>query len=334
MRLQLIQLSGEIHELKSQAPELTEYADLFNAQLGKLPVTYKMKIDPSVTPVVCPPRRVPVAMKEQVQDELNRMASLGVITPVSEPTEWVPAMVAASKKNGEVRICIDPLNLNKELQRPHHPMTTVEEVIADMHGARVFSILDAKSGFWQVPIDEQSSMLTTFNTPQGRYRFLRMPYGITSGSEVFQRAMEQIFSGHPCHIIVDDILVWGKDQKDHDDKLQKVLQKARQVGLKLNPGKCKFRVASVTYVGHTLTENGVKPDENKTKAITEMPAPTDVTSLQRFLGMINYLNKFIQNYSEMTAPLRTLLHKDTEWCWLEQHDQAFQKLNSSPPKFF
>jgi hypothetical protein len=200
LRLNLVQLSEDVHAIKTdQAPEIVAYPDLFDDKLGTLPVVYHMKLNPAVSPVVHPPRRVPVAMKDRVNAELDRMVDIGVIKPVEEPTAWVSAMVAAKKKNGdEIRICIDPKDLNMALQRPHHPMRTIEEVTANMPNARVFTILDAKQGFWQVPLDEQSSMLTCFNTPQGRYRFLRMPYGINSESEVFQRAMEQVFSGYPC----------------------------------------------------------------------------------------------------------------------------------------
>ncbi|XDV53655.1 hypothetical protein PO909_022102 [Leuciscus waleckii] len=177
-----------------------EYADLFKDELGKLPVTYSMKIDPDVQPVVRPTRRIPVAMQDRVIAELERMADLGVITPVSEPTEWVSSMVATNKKQTkDIRICIDPKDLNTALKRPHHPMRTVEEVASQMANATLFSVLDAKSSFWQISLDSKSSLLTTFSTPFGRYRFLRMPFGINSASEVFQRAMEQIFAGYPCH---------------------------------------------------------------------------------------------------------------------------------------
>ncbi len=126
--------------------------------------------------------------------ELERMTTLGVIAPETEATEWVSAMVAAKKKDGSVRICIDPVHLNKALLRPHHPLKTIEQVIADMPGAKVFSILDAKC-----------AKLTTFMMPSGRYRFLRMPYGISTGSEVFQRTMEHLFDRQPCQIVMTSL---------------------------------------------------------------------------------------------------------------------------------
>ena len=171
-------------------------------ELGKLPVRYSMTLDPSIQPVVRPAHRIPVAMQERVKAELERMHSIGVITPVTEPTDWVSSMVAAHKKDKrEIRLCINPKDLNTALKRPHHPMRSVEEVAAQMSGATVFSVLDAKNSFWQIRLDKKSSLLTTFSTPFGRYRFLRMPFGINSASEVFRRSMEQLFAGYPSSSI-------------------------------------------------------------------------------------------------------------------------------------
>lgn len=213
-------------------------------------------------------------------------------------------------------------------------MRSVEEVASQMSGATVFSVLDAKSSFWQIRLDRKSSMMTTFSTPFGRYRFLRMPFGINSASEVFQRSMEQLFSGYPCAIIVDDIIVGGRNAAEHNINLKRVLNRAREVKLKLNPVKCKFRLDQVSYVGHIFTSGGLKADPSKTKAISEMPAPKDVPALQRFLGMVNYLGKFIPNLSDIAAPLRKLTHKETAWCWYHQHQSAFETLKSclsTPP---
>lgn len=146
--------------------------------------------------------------------------------------------------------------------------------------------------------------------------------------------MEQIFAGYPCAIIVDDIVVGGHGEEKHDENLKKVLNRAREVNLRLNPQKCKFRLSEVSYVGHIFTNKGLRADPEKTKAITEMQPPDNVTALQRFLGMINSLGKFIPNLSELSAPLRELTCKNTEWCWYKQHQDAFDNLKqmiSSPP---
>ena len=185
-----------------------------------------MRLDANVTPVIRPPSRIPLAMEESVKRELDRMIKIGAITPVSEPTEWVSQMVAAKKKDGIISICIDPRDLNKALKRPHHPMRTIEDVASRMFNATVFSTLDARSGFWQIKLDHESSLVTTLSTPFGRFCFLRMPFGITSASKVFQRAMEELFAGYPCAIIIDDLLVWGEETADHDVNLKKVLTRA------------------------------------------------------------------------------------------------------------
>ena len=238
---------------------------------------------------------------------------------MSEPTEWVSQMVAARKKDGSIRICIDPRDLNKALRRPHHPMRSVEDVVSRMPNATVFSTLDARSCFWKINLDHESSLLTTFSTPFGRYRFLGMPFGITSASEVFQRAVEELFAGYPCAIVVDDLLVWGEGTVEHE---------AREVNLKLTPKKCKFRLDQVPYVGHLFTKEGLKPDEAKVKAIREMPSPDSPEALRRFLGTINYLHKFISNLSDKTAPLRQLLRNDIRWIWEDPQQRAFEALKS------
>ena len=335
LKLGLVQLSKEVYHVTTEPKEFEKYKSIFDdEEVGKLPVKYRMNVDKDVPPVVKPPRKVPIAMKEEVKKELNRMEGLGVIEKVEEATEWVSAMVAAKKKNGEVRICIDPRDLNKALMRPHHPMTTIEEVIHDISGATIFSTLDAKSGFWQIPLAKESKKYTTFNTPFGRYQFSRLPFGLNSSSEVFQRTMEQLFSGYPCSIMVDDILVWGKTSDEHDRNLEAALQRCDEINLKLNKKKCHIRVQEVSYIGHKLTKDGISPDPSKVEAVISMPPPEDKKALQRLLGMTNYLSKFIPKYSEKTEILRSLLHKDADWCWLEQHQQALDELKraiTSPP---
>ncbi len=306
------------------------YKDIFGPDLGKLPVEYRMKLDPEIKPVIRPPRRIPVSMQDKVKAELERMVKMGVIKPVSEPTSWVSSFVAVKKKGKEeIRICIDPRDLNHAIQRQHYPMRTIEEVAARIPNAKFFTVLDASSGFWQIPLDYESSLKTTFNTPYGRYRFCRLPFGIKSASEVFQKAMDHLLEGYPCEVIVDDILVWGSTEAEHDENLLKVLDRIREINLKLKWDKCKFKVKEVRYVGHLLTEDGLKPDPEKIRAITEMQIPSNVKDLQRFLGMVRYLSKFVSRLSELALPLQNLLHADTAWTWDSIHQRAFDNLKAA-----
>lgn len=258
---------------------------------------------------------------------LDEMCSEGIIVPVDQPTDWVNAMVVVEKKNGNLRICIDPRPLNKAIKREHYHLPTIEEITARLSGAKYFSTLDARSGFWQIPLDEESSYLTTFGTPFGRYRFTRMPFGIHSAQEVFHKRLHQLLDDLPgVETDIDDILVWGTTEEEHDERLERTLQRARQSNLKLNPDKCKIRCSKVLYIGHVLTGEGVKPDASKLEAITSMPAPEDKHGIQRLLGMVNYVAKFAPNVSEVTAPLRELLKKDVAWHWTERHEQSFHDI--------
>ncbi len=278
-------------------------------------------------PVVHPPRRVSVPLRQKVKDELDRMERLGVIERVRQPTEWVNSLVTVVKPNGKIRLCIDPKDLNRAIKREQYPMKTIEEVISQMPNAKFFSKLDATQGYWQVRLDDESSIKCTFNTPFGRYRFNRLPFGISSAPEVFQNIMSQIFDGHEgIEVIVDDLLIWGETQQQHDERLKQVLNIAREAGIKLNKDKCEIGLQQVTYIGHTLSSSGLKPDVNKVEAIKAMDTPTDKAAVQRFLGMATYLAKFIPNFSQLAAPLRVLLEKNTEWHWDLPQQSSFERL--------
>ena len=240
-----------------------------------------------------------------------------------------PWQLQSRKNKEDVCICIDPRDLNKAILRPHYPSCTIEEVIARMPAAIVFSVLDASTGFWQIPLDYESWLATTFNSPYGGFRFLRLPYGITSTSEVLQKAMDHLFSGVPCEIIINDILIWGKDDTEHNANPRKVLDRVREVHLQLNPAKCKFQVSTVPYVGHLLMGGGLKSDPDKVKAVRDMPSPDSPQARQRFLGMVNCLAKFIPHLTNKTEPLRELSHKESAWFWFERHAKAFTDIKEA-----
>ena len=185
--------------------------------------------------------------------------------------------------------------MNTAIKRSQHPLPTVEDVTARLTNAKVFSVLDAKSGFWQVKLTEQSSCYTTFNTPFGRLRWLRMPFGISSAPEIWQRKMHEAIEGlQGVEVIADDFLVCGfgdtvdEAVKDHDQNLTVFLQRCRELNLTLNLQKIKLRLPQVPFMGHLLTADGVVTDPNKVRAIPDMPTPTDVKSLKRFLGMVTF----------------------------------------------
>ena len=173
---------------------LKEYADVFRGE-GKLEGDLHLEIDPNMPPVQLPTRKVPIAIKEKLKEEIDRLEGLNIITPVNVPTSWISATVVTLKKNGNVRLCVDPKPLNQALKRNHYPLPTIEDVLPELSNARCFTVLDAKNGFWHVSLDEESSYATTFGTPWGRYRWLRMPFGISPAPEEFQRRLDQALAG-------------------------------------------------------------------------------------------------------------------------------------------
>ena len=193
-----------------------EYPELFQG-LGQFPRVHTMQTRPDVQPVVHAPRRVPFSLRDRLKSELDKEESLGVIVKVDEPTDWVNSITIVEKKNGSLRICVDPRDLNKALKREHYSCPTVDDIAAKLHGARVFTVLDATRGYWQVKLDKKSSLLTTFNTPFGRYQFTRVPFGVNSAQDVFQKEFDLTYEGLPgVAAIVDDILMYGRNQEYRD----------------------------------------------------------------------------------------------------------------------
>lgn len=327
-RVLTIDKSECIESTETESKDIFEqYKDVFTGLGCVKGVVHHIETDPAVRPVIHPPRRVSVPLRKKVKDELDRMERLDVIERVQEPSEWVNSLVTVVKPNGKIRLCIDPKDLNHAIKREHYPMKTIEEVISQMPNAKFFTKLDATQGYWQVRLDEESAKKCTFNSPYGRYRFNRLPFGISSAPEVFQSIMSQIFDGHEgVEVIVDDLLIWGETQEQHDERLKQTLDRAREAGVKLNKDKCEIGVQQVTYIGHTLSSSGLKPDVNKVEAIKTMDQPTDKAAVQRFLGMATYLAKFIPNFSQLAAPLRVLLEKNTAWHWDMPQQTSFAKL--------
>lgn len=206
-------------------------------------------------------------------------------------------------------------------------MPTVDQVLGRLDNAAVFSKLDAKSGFHQVRLSESCQELTTFITTFGRYCYHRLPFGITSALEVFQRQMSRILEGpEGCVNMVDDILVFGRDRSEDDSRLQAVLRKLEQAGITLNASKCSFGVSSVKFIGVVVSASGISADPDKVSAIVNMKPPTNTQGVRRFLGMLNHIGRFLPNLSAVTAPIRLLLNKNAVWTWDQAQATSFETL--------
>ena len=271
-------------------------------------------------------RRVPFPLMDAVKAELDHMVTSEVIRAVTEPTDWCSAMVPVVKKNGTVRICVDLKRLNVAVRREHLMLPSLEDISPKLAGSKVFSTLDAASGFWQIPLDESSQLMTTFITPFGRYAFRRLPFGISSAPEIFQRKMSSLLEGlSGVEVIMDDILVYGRDLEEHDACLTAVMRRIDGSGLKLNPSKCVVRQSELRYFGHIIGENGVKPDPGRVSALLELSPPNNVSELRTVLGMFQYLSKFVYNMSSVMKPMTDLLRADVSWSWDHAQQSAFDE---------
>ncbi|UYV60281.1 K02A2.6-like [Cordylochernes scorpioides] len=331
---EILGLVRRINIVEDHAPTkldpMLKFPKLFTG-LGKIDIPYEIKLKEGAKPYsIYTPRRVPIPLMKELQMELERMTANGVIEKVEGSSEWCSPMVLVAKPSGKLRICVDLSILNKNILREIHPIPVVEHTLAQLKGAKLFTKLDANSGFWQIPLSSESSALTTFITPFGRFRFKRLPFGISSAPEIFQRRMGQILEGLEgtlCHM--DDIMVYGSCQEEHDKRLEKVLTRVSKSGLTLNKDKCKFAVTTIKFLGHQIGPNGIQVDPKRKRAILEFPKPRSVKELKQFLGMVNFSARFVPNLAEISHPINKLLSKKEEWIWGDDQDRAFDQIKKN-----
>ena len=230
------------------------------------------------------------------------------------------------KKNSkEIRLCLDPRDLNRSVMREHYHIKTREEILAELGSPQFFSELDLRHAYWQIPLTDDSKLLTTFSTHRGRYCFNVAPFGMNSISEVCQKIVEQtITEGLPGVLAYqDNIFVVGNSLTQHDHRLHQTLEKCRQAGITLNFDKCSFRQTSIMFIGEKISAKGIEADPDKVREIRDWKPPHDVQSLQSFFGMLNFVGKFIPNMATRTSAMRSLLRKGSIWLWDENHEVEF-----------
>ncbi|CAB4026619.1 Transposon Tf2-9 poly [Paramuricea clavata] len=251
------------------------------------------------------------------------------------PTPFVSNLVVAPKPNNpaEVRVCIDMRHMNPMIERKRHVIPNIGELFEDMAGATMFSKVDLTAEFHQLPLDEESRSLTTFHTHKGLMRYKRLCFGVNSAPEQFQYAIQQTLQGlEGVRNIADDIIVWGKSQKEHDTHLEALMKRLSENNLTLNVSKCKFNVDSIWFYGCTLSKYGISADKTKIAALVNMKEPEDVSQLRSFLGLATYCERFINNLATIAAPLRELTNKGVVWKWTGRHQQGFNKVKEEIAK--
>ena len=317
---------------------IMSYPDCFTG-LGKVPGEVSLKIDPSFTPVAHPPRPIPAALREKAKAKLDHLEELAIIerVPVGTPTPWCSSLHIVPKKNNDVRITIDPRDLNAALIREYHPTNTVEQVAQRVCGAKYITILDANQGYFQICLDNDSKDYTAFNTPFGRYRYTRLPMGIKSAPELFQRIFGDIFADvNGLQLIMDDFIIAAETLTEHNKILEETLKTARTYGVTFSLAKIQLGTANAKFSGQIFTDKGLKMDPDRIKAIVEMPEPTNIKEVHTLLGMVTYVCKYLQSISSICEPLRSLLkeanQKGFKWHFDQIHKEAFQNIKDAMTK--
>lgn len=322
--------STVVYHLRSLEDILSKYEDtVFSADFGKI-TGHKAKVElkPGAEPKYHKNRTVPYALREKVDQELQRQVDSGVIVPVKN-SDWASPIVIVPKSNGSVRICADyKVSVNKQIEDHVYVLPTVEDLLAKLKGER-FTKIDLANAFLQLPLDEESQKILTITTPRGLFQPTRLPFGIKTAPLLFQQVMDKILHGLEdvvCYI--DDILITAKDDTQHLQTLQEVLKRLSENGIHANKDKCTFMSEEIQYLGYGIKKSGIVPLEDRIQAIVDAPKPSDKSTLMSLLGAVNYYEKFIPNRAHLLAPLYRLLRNDVAWEWTKHCDDAVDAVKS------
>ncbi|XP_025763376.1 uncharacterized protein LOC112847002 [Oreochromis niloticus] len=252
-------------------------------------------------------RRLAPADIDDVRQHLQQLLAAGIIKESRSP--FASPIVVVRKKNGSIRICIDYRTLNSRTIPDQYTIPRIDDALDCLTGSKWFSVLDLRSGYYQIAMSEQDKEKTAFICPLGFYQFERMPQGITGAPATFQRLMEKAVGDmHLLQVLVylDDIIVFGRTLEEHEQRLLKVLDRLEEFGLKVSLDKCQFCQSQVKYVGHIVSKDGIATDPEKVEVVRNWPEPTDLKTLRSFLGFCGYYRRFIANYSSIVRPLTEL----------------------------
>ncbi|XP_017888656.1 uncharacterized protein LOC108630103 [Ceratina calcarata] len=279
-------------------------------------------------PVHQRPRRLSPGEKDEVNNQIALWLEDGIIQRCH--SDYASPIVLVKKKNGSTRICVDYRQLNKRIIKDRYPLPLIEDELDSLQGAKVFSTLDLKNGFFHVSIEENSRKYTAFVIPNGHYEFLKVPFGLCNSPAVFQKFIHAVFSkvitAGIARTYLDDIIVLVSDTVSVIENLRTVLSVASQHGLVINWSKCNLLQTRVEFLGHIVENGHVQPSEDKTKAVIKFPKPQFIKDVQSFLGLTGYFRKFIHQYSVIARPLSNLLKKDSKFKFETAEQEAFDKL--------
>ena len=311
---------------------LARFQNAFVGPDGKLDRTNLVKhaIDTGdARPIKQPLRRIPLAQKEIVEKELDKMLQHDILEPSDSP--WSTPIVLVKKKDNSVRFCADFRRVNLVTKKDAYPLPNIADCLDSLGGCRYFSTLDLASGYWQVELDDEAKAKTAIVTHKGLYQFKVLPFGLSNAPATFERLMELVMRGlqwEKCLIYLDDIICFGSDFDSALENLTSVLYKLMKAGLKLKPSKCQLFRDRVKFLGHVVTPEGVECDPDKLEAVAAWPNPKSVGDIRSFLGLASYYRRFIQDFARIASPMTALTRKNKVFEWTAKCQSAFELLKS------
>jgi hypothetical protein len=285
----------------------------------------------SSNPVSSRPRRIPIGMKDIVEEEIEKMLRDKIIGPSESP--WASPIVLVKKKDGTIRFCVDYREINEVTKKDAYPLPRIDDYLDSFHGMDTFCVLDLASGYWQVKMAQMDRCKTAFTSHRGLYQFNVMPFGLCNAPGTFQRMMDRLlktkeFKGI-CLVYLDDIIIFGKGNEECLRNLIKVMDAIEKAGLKLKPKKCSLFQKSVNFLGHIVTADGVRTDPEKIAKVSLWPTPSRVGHVRSFMGLACYYQRFIQDFADKAKPLNNLIGKNSLFQWGEAEQGAFQTLKDA-----
>jgi hypothetical protein len=323
-------------EFESLRTILKEYKSIFSRSSTDVGLIkgYKHEIEThNHIPVCMNPRRIPLNVEDKVDALVEDLEKKGIVKKTTSP--WNSPIVVVPKKNGEIRLCVDYRQLNSITERPVYHIPDARQLFDTLDCSEYFSALDLSLGYHQIEMEKRDREKTAFTTRTGQYCFKRMPFGLCGAPQSFQRTMAAILRNQnwkSCILYLDDILIFGSNLKEHNQRLRSVLLCLSKAGVKLSPGKCIFMRNEVKYLGHVISKHGIRTDPSKISKIKEWPIPNTVKELKTFISLCGYYRKFVENFAEIVRPLEILCQdkkKNKTLCWEEKHTIAWNTLKDS-----
>ena len=281
----------------------------------------------TASPIKQRPRRPPRAFVDEEEEIIQTQLRSGVIR--ESTSAWSSPLVYVRKRDGSTRPCVDYRKLNEVTTKDAYPLPRIEDCLDCIGGAKIFSTLDLQSGYWQIELKEEDQQKTAFSTRSGHYEYITMPFGLCNAPSTFERGMELLMKGLQWKTLIlylDDIIVLGSTFEEHLERLNEVLSRLGQAGLKLKPSKCNLVKSEVCYLGHVVSAKGIKPDPDKIDRIHQWPTPKTVSDVRSFIGLCSYYRRFIRGFSSIASPLTRLMEKSRTFEWDSECQSAFDEL--------